>query len=238
MASGPGTLGRLAAALRTQLGRLVPDLTPAQEVQAAVDELKQRQQATLAALVDFKAADKQAGADEERLGKRVEALGKNAEKAVLAGDDALAKEALVERARVSAELEQVSADRRAAQADAAALLKVHRELAQRLTAFQLKQGTLAVQLEATRSSSGGKTKAAGPAWDAFERAEARIADADALAQLDAELANPEAEKDAEIDRRLAGLRGDDALAELKSKMERAALPAPTSPTSGDTKPKK
>lgn len=220
-----GTLSRLAAALGDRLSRAIPEPSAEAEVTAAIAELKAHLAAATNELVAYKAHDKQATTEIERLTARAAELGSRAETAVRAGDDALARECLLEQQRTRATIASLEAERAQAAGHASKLLAARRELSARVTGLELKQRTLAMQVAAARQPGGGALAASGQAWDALERAEARIADAEATASLDAELGGHEA--DAKLAAGLAQARADVALAELKSRSPQAALPAPT-----------
>jgi hypothetical protein len=102
------------------------------------------------------------------------------------------------------------------------LLRARKDLDGRIKVLELKKGTSAGQLAVARAGgSSGPLAAEGGAWDALARAEAQIADADALAEVEAALA-PGAEADAATEQRfrerMKDAEADRALQALKAKL--------------------
>ena len=166
-------------------------------------------------------------AEEKRLGKRVNDLADDAKnweghaaKAVQAGDDALAREALKRKAEKEAERiesEKALAEQKAYGLQLMAGLKA---LEARVQDVKLRQGTLR---EKARSAKRGENAATSKtsAFDEFERMSGKIDSIEAEASLNDELQGQTAAS-AEAERKLRDMSEqknlDDALAELKKKL--------------------
>jgi phage shock protein A len=194
---------------------------PVAQSLAEVDKLLAELRALLAAgtaeLVAYKAEAKRLETRAQELAAAALGWRQKAEKAVLAGDDELAKQALTEERRASEEHAQVLRERREADGKAARMLKQRREMTARLAILEAKKGTLAAGLAQTRGGGSSVVAAEGDAWDAFARVEDKIEDAAVLAELDGELEGP-GSADADLERRLQEARADKLLADLKVKM--------------------
>jgi phage shock protein A len=164
--------------------------------------------------------------EEKRLQKRVEALDgeiktwtDRAEKAVRAGDDGLAKEALLRRGEKEAERGETQKNLQEQGVYVDQLAAALKALEARVKDVKLRQGTLRERARAAKGVSplSGKTSA----FDDFERMSSKIDAVEAAATLTDELDGRSAAS-AETERKLAALDADtsvdDALAALKKKL--------------------
>lgn len=218
-----GVLSRIHEVLRTNLSSLIDRATdPAKQVELLIADIEEQKKAATAELIAFKATEKRLAQESAALAAKAADWQKRAEAAVLAGDDALAKEALVEKQRVLVQRAEVERDRGEQARYAAELLRGRRELEQALTSLKLRKGTLAQNLAAARAGGQTALSPSGPAFDALARAEEVIESDAALAEVDAMLGDPLAEGDAVVEAKLREqmkrAQADDALAELKKKM--------------------
>jgi phage shock protein A len=216
-----GILGRLSTLVKSNVNDLIDGMQdPAKEIDQLVRDMEDsvRQARTEVA---------QCLAEEKRLGKRVSDLEAEAKRwedhavrAVQAGDDALAKEALKRKAEKEAEkLEAVklAADQNAYVEQLKSGLKA---LEARVKDVKLRQGTLREKARANKRENpmSGKTSA----FDEFDRLSGKIEAVEAEASLGEELSGDTAER-RETDRKLKQLTEDkpldDALAALKKKLE-------------------
>jgi phage shock protein A len=165
-------------------------------------------------------------AEEKRLGKQIESLEaeaksweEHAARAVQAGDDTLAKEALRRKAQKEADRieAQKAADEQKLQVER--LVAGLRALELRVKEVKLRQGTLREKARAAKGQSPVSTDTS--AFAEFERMSGKIDALEAEAQLTDELRGTTAEQVA-AERKLAELDEeksiDDALAELKKKL--------------------
>jgi phage shock protein A len=138
------------------------------------EQIKAGQQEVVSALGAEKQLEKRCG----DLRGDVERWDKRAELALKSGDEALAREALKQKRRVSAELDQ--ADKaRAEQGVAAQRMKADLErMREKLAALKLRRGTLVARATQARSGSGserlGARSSGSSAFDEFRRMEEKI----------------------------------------------------------------
>src|SRR3954452_13767099 len=216
-----GILGRLSTLVKSNVNDLIDGMQdPAKEIDQMVRDMEDsvRQARTEVA---------QCLAEEKRLGKRVSDLAAEAQRweehairAVQAGDDPLAKEALKRKAEKVAEkleAEKLAADQKAYVEQLMAGLKA---LEARVKDVKLRQGTLREKARANKRENPVSTKTA--AFDEFDRLSGRIEAVEAEASLGEELSGDSAERRA-TDPKLRELDQDksmdDALAALKKKLE-------------------
>ncbi len=205
-------------------------------VNAAIDKMsdpgKQIDQLVIEMEEQLRAARKEvqtALAQEKRQRQRCEALAgssreweERAERAVRAGDDNLAKEALARKAQIDAEGQEATHGLVEAQSYAEKLTASLKQLEQRITEVKLRKETLKAK---ARASKGVNTLGSS-ALDQFERLHAKVDAVDAEAELDEELAKLRHEdaKSIEVERKLEEMSKskdlDDRLAALKAKMEK------------------
>ena len=215
-----GILGRLSTLVKSNVNDMIDSMQdPAKEIDQMVLDMEDsaRQARTEVA---------QCMADEKRQAKRVEQLigeaktwEEHAMKAVKAGDDVLAREALKRKAEKEAdrlEAEKALGEQKAYVDQLTAGLKA---LEARVKEVKLRQGTLREKARAAKGQSPTSTKTS--AFDDFERMSGKIDAVEAEAGLAEELSGDTPER-RETDRKLRALTEDnsvdDALAELKKKL--------------------
>jgi phage shock protein A len=215
-----GILGRLSTLVKSNVNDMIDSMQdPAKEIDQMVRDMEDsaRQARTEVA---------QCMAEEKKLAKRVEQLvgeaktwEEHAMKAVKAGDDVLAREALKRKAEKEAD--KLEADK--------ALLEQKnyvdqlttglKALEARVKEVKLRQGTLREKARASKGKSPTSTNTS--AFQDFERMSGKIDAVEAEAGLAEELSGETPER-RETDRKLRELTEDksvdDALAELKKKL--------------------
>jgi phage shock protein A len=216
-----GILGRLSTLVKSNVNDLIDSMQdPAKEIDQMVLDMEDsaRQARTEVA---------QCMAEEKRLAKRVEQLASEAKtweehamKAVKAGDDVLAREALKRKAEKEAdrlEADKTLLEQKNYVDQLTAGLKA---LEARVKEVKLRQGTLREKARAAKGKSPTSTKTS--AFEDFERMSGKIDAVEAEAGLAEELSGDTPER-RETDRKLRALTEDksvdDALAELKKKLE-------------------
>ena len=219
-----GLVGRISDVLKQKVNAAIDAARdPAMQVEALIDECRQHMKSATEELLSYKASEKLLGQRSGELAAQAMTWRQRAETAVLAGDDPLAREALLEERRISDEHSQVERERREMASYAAELLRGRRALQQRLTELELRKGTIAQNLAAGRPG-GSELAAEGSAWDAMDRAAARIDDDAALAEVEAMLGDPLGEGDAIVEAKLRetmkAAQAEQALAELKQRMDK------------------
>lgn len=215
-----GILGRLSTLIKSNVNDVIDSMQdPGKEIDQMIRDMEDsaRQARTEVA---------QCMAEEKRLAKRVESLAaeartweEHAMRAVQAGDDALAKEALRRKAEKDAdrlEAEKAAAEQRVYVEQ---LTNGLRALDTRLKEVKLRQGTLREKARAAKKGAPTGTRTS--AFDDFDRMASKIDAIEATTTIDAELTGRTPES-AEAERKLRAMDQDrsvdDALAALKKKL--------------------
>ena len=216
-----GTLGRLSSLVKSNVNDLIDSMQdPAKEIDQLIRDMED-------SVREARVEVAQCLADEKRMGKRVDDLAEevkswegHAMRAVQAGDDALAKEALRRKAEKEAdriEAEKALSDQRAYSVQLGAGLKT---LEARVQDVKLRQGTLR---EKARAAKRGERPVSGKtgAFEDFERMSGKSDALEAEVGLSDELKGQTAAS-VEAERKLREMSEqksvDDALADLKKKL--------------------
>jgi phage shock protein A len=224
-----GIISRIKGSITQKANAAIDRATdPAKEIDLAIAELEDQRKKALAEPISFKANAKQMENDIEKQRARAAEWESRAMAAIKAGDDELAKRALREKKACEAEVEKITRDRNEAAGYAAQLNKSRKEFETKLQMFKLRKGTLATQMAAARSGGGDAFGNDPSVWDRFNDAEDKIDRAAVESEVDAALRG-EDEDARDFDRKLAAVAGaeavpalaagDDALAQLKRKLE-------------------
>lgn len=222
MSKKPGLFSRLKQSISSTLTDAVESITdPGQEVALMLDDLAAQIQHSekdlRQAMVDRKVMERKL----EELEKQEADWQKRAEQALKLGDETLAREALKRKVDYG---EQVK-DTKAALSEQINLVDhMHRGIKEskaRLKSLNLRRGSLMAQARAAKKGfAPGQVSDAG-AGARMDTIESRIAEIEALNEVQAELGQEA--REAEVDAKLAELAGeselDDALAQLKAKLQ-------------------
>jgi len=190
------------------------------ELERLILELKERSKEATQELVRYKANEKQLAdqcAGHQRRGEEWE---KKAMAAVQAGDDALAKRALIERDRERTEAQKIERDRQEMGHYAAGLLKARREFDRKLAGLELKKGTLAAQLAAARTGGEGDPLRSGKTFEELARLEGKLDDQAALDELDEMVLKDQGIDEVRLREQMKRAAVEDDLRALKEKMQR------------------
>jgi phage shock protein A len=179
-----------------------------------IAEIEEARRAVTADLIAYRAGEKVMAARAEELAAEAAEWQRRAEQAVRAGDDELAREALVRRAWVVAELGQLKSDREEQARLAKDMLEGRRALDTKLESLELREGSVAVGLAAVETQAERDA-----IWDRFGEAERRITEE----AIEAELSEGEIDE-TDLARQKASqlekqLRAGAALEELKRRMK-------------------
>jgi phage shock protein A len=209
-------------------------------IELNLDEMDEQIKAGHQEVVQAVAAEKQLRKKSDDLRADVERWDKRAELALKSGDEALAREALKQKKRVSQELDAVE-KARTQQRDAALRMKEELErMKEKLAELKMRKGSLIARAQQARGGSGGErlgARGGSSAFDDFRRMEEKIegreAEGAAMAEVEQALGKgPEAEdleaKFRELERQVGGGSGgaggagpsdvDDELAALKRRI--------------------
>lgn len=213
---------------------------PKKSLDLIVDEMKEQIRAAKKELVEAVGAEKVLRKKVDDLDAEVEKWERRAELALKAGDEKLAREALIQKTRVVADRDRAEA-LRAEQRSAVLNMKAELE---RMEAKQqevaARKGSIASQMQQAKAGGGAEAAGAkGSSGGAFaefrrmeEQIETKVAEADAVREIDAALRSG-GMSEADLESRFAQLEGktsrgegaaaggaavDDELAALKKKL--------------------
>jgi phage shock protein A len=214
-----GVLSRLNTLIKSNLNAAVDRMSnPAREIDILVAEMEDALKAARQEVQTNLASEKLAIKQRDRLLQEAREWEDRAARAVRAGDDDLAREALTQKTQLDTQAEAAEKSLREQEAYVDQLSTSLKELEARVKEVKLRKNTLKQQ---ARMSSGKTAKKGGSAFADFERLSSKVDAMDAETALDAELSSL-GSKDAEVDRKLRALdkdtKIDDALAELKKKL--------------------
>jgi phage shock protein A len=209
-------LGRLSSLVKSNLNNAIDSMQdPAKEIDQMIRDMEDSAKQARTEVAQCMAEEKRV-TDLEGDATDWE---KRAGTAVRAGDDALAKEALLRKAEKEAERAEAQKGLQEQGVYVDQLTQALKALDARLKDIKLRQGTLRAKARANRSGSplSGKTSA----FDDFDRMAGRIDAVEAEASLDEDLGG-RTEASAAAERKLNAMAAessvDDALAELKKKL--------------------
>jgi phage shock protein A len=214
-----GVLSRLNTLIKSNLNAAVDRMSdPAREIDGLIADMEDALKAARQEVQTNLASEKLAAKQRDRLLGESREWEDRAARAVRAGDDALAREALTQKAQLDAQVAAAEKALREQEAYVDQLTESLKELEARVKEVKLRKNTLKQQ---ARMSSGRTGKKGSSAFSRFEHLSSKVDAMDAEATLDAEL-NSMSSRDAEVDRKLRHLETnsqiDDALAELKKKL--------------------
>jgi phage shock protein A len=215
-----GILGRVSTLIKSNVNDLIDGMQdPGKEIDQMVRDMEESAR-------DARGEVARCMAEEKRLQRRIETLAgevqsweDRAAAAVRAGDDGLAREALARKGGSEAELGETKKAMQEQSVYVDQLTAGLKALEARVRDVKLRQGTLREKARASKRGAGlgGATSA----FADFERMSSKIEAVEAESALGEELAGRSAAA-AETDRKLAALGAgsevDDALAELKKKL--------------------
>jgi len=210
-------LGRLSTLVKSNVNDLIDSMQdPAKEIDQLVRDMEDSVREARGEVVRCLAEEKRMGKRVDDLAEEVKSWEGHAMRAVQAGDDALAKEALRRKAEKAAdriEAEKALFDQRAYSAQLSAGLKA---LEARVQDVKLRQGTLR---EKARSAKRGGSPVSGKtsAFEDFERMSGKIENLEAEVGLNDELTGQTAAAVA-AERKLREMSLDDELADMKKKL--------------------
>jgi phage shock protein A len=217
-----GILGRLTTLIKSNVNDAIDSMQdPGKEIDQMVREMEESAR-------DARSEVARCMAEEKRLQRRIEMLqaesktwDERAAAGVRAGDDPLARQALIRKAAIEAECAETAKASQEQSVYVDQLVTGLKALDARVKDVKLRQGTLREKARATKRGAGAGGIGGTAAFDDFERMSSRIEAVEAESELGDELAGRTAAS-AEIDRKLKELGDnatvDDALAELKKKL--------------------
>jgi phage shock protein A len=230
MSEKPGLFRRLTKAIQSTLNDAVDAVSdPGQEVALMLDDLAENIRKSeldlKQSIVDMKMMEKKL----EQLRKDEASWQRRAEQALGLGDDTLARAALQRKVELSQEVtatDEAIVQQRKLVED---LRQGITDAKTKLKALNLRRGTLMAQARAHKQSGGTSTipgdAGAGARMDAIENKIARLEALNEVSAADVDGKIAEANLDAQLSEMTKKDELDDALAELKAKMQAKQLEA-------------
>ena len=238
-----GIFSRVAQVMSANFNALLDKAEdPRKSLDLTLVEMREQIAAARKEVVGSVASEKQLKKQVEELDQEVEKWSGRAELAVRNNDDALAREALLQKRRAVGERDRAEALRGEQRANALEMKEALERMERKVKEFELRKGTIATRAEQAKAGGGvealGK-KGSGPgAFDEFRRMEDKIETAEhtvlARSEVDAVLDNrgPSGMSTAELEARFRSLESgtgassaspaktevDDELSALKKKI--------------------
>jgi phage shock protein A len=215
-----GILGRLSTLIKSNVNDAIDSMQdPAKELDQMIRDMEDSARQARTEVAQCMATAKQQQKRVEALAGEVKTWEDHAMRAVQAGDDALAKEALRRKAEKEADRLEAQKALQDQQVYVDQLTQGLKTLEARVKDVKLRQGTL--REKARNQKKGDPTSTKTSAFDEFERMSGKIEAIEAHASIDDEMSGRTAESVA-ADKKLRELSEnssvDDALAELKKKL--------------------
>ncbi len=224
-----GIFSRMKRSISSKANNAIDKMTdPEKELELAISELEDNRKAAIKELIAYKATAKTMEQDIDKEQKRADEWEKRAMAAVKAGDDDLAKKAIIEHRRSLAEVVKIKADRDEAASYAIQLNKSRKTFDTKLQMLKLRKGTLATQMKAAKT--GSPLGVDNSVFERMEEAERRIDEEAIEAEVFASMQGEDYDSQlggAEFDQKLLAAGGDlsapvdgsaDPLEALKAKM--------------------
>lgn len=227
-----GIFDRMKRSVKSKANAAVDKLSdPEKELELAIEELEEMRRGAIQELITYKATAKQMEQQLEQEEKRAAEWEKRAMAAVKAGDDELAKKALIERQHSLGEIAKIKRDRDEAAGYAIQLNRSRKTAEHKLKMLKLRKGTLANQMRAAKGDSPLSVN--NELFDKLAAAEQAIDDEAIEAEVFAAMTGEDMDDDmtaAAFDQKLLAAGGDlddlnrpgadeqDPLAALKAKM--------------------
>lgn len=227
-----GIIDRAKRAISSNVNSLIDKAEdPRKMVELTLDEMKEQMTRARQDVVATVGAEKQLRKQCDELKVQVDKWEQRAILAVKAGDDALAREALKQKARIAAELEATEARREEQYGLAIKMRDDLKHMEKRHKELSMKKGTIAVKAEMAKSGGGSEALGArggSNAFDTFRGIEEKIEQQEAEGAAMQELAGDDM-KEAELESKFRRLEGgaakeakgaavDDELSALKARI--------------------
>ncbi|HEX3775305.1 MAG TPA: PspA/IM30 family protein [Polyangiaceae bacterium] len=176
-------LSRVAQVMSANFNALLDKADdPRKSLELTLQEMREQINAARKEVVSAVGSEKRLKKKVEELDLEVEKWNGRAELAVRSNDDALAREALLQKRRAVAERDRAEADRAEQRGSALEMKEALERMEQKVKEFELRTGTIATRAEQARAGGGVESlgrKGDGPgAFDEFRRMEDKIENAE------------------------------------------------------------
>ncbi len=174
-----GIFARVAQVMSANFNALIDKAEdPRKSLEQTLLEMREQIVAARKEVVSSLASEKQLKKKVEELDREVEKWSGRAELAVRTGDDALAREALLQKRRAVAERDRAEAQRGEQRGNALELKDALESMERKVKEFELRKGTIATRVQQAKAGGGveslGKTGSGPSAFDEFRRMEAGV----------------------------------------------------------------
>jgi phage shock protein A len=175
-----GIFARVSQVMSANFNALIDKAEdPRKSLDQTLLEMREQIVAARREVVSSVGSEKQLKKKVEELDKEVEKWSARAELAVRSNDDALAREALLQKRRAVAERDQAEANRAEQRASAFELKEALERMERKVKEFELRKGTIAAQAQQVKAGGGGveglgKTGPGAGAFDECRRMEEKI----------------------------------------------------------------
>ncbi len=187
-----GIFDRMGKAISSNFNALLAGLEdPRKSVEQTLLDMREQIRAARREVVGAVAAEKQLRGKLDELAQQAEKWAGRAELAVKNGDDELAREALLQKRRVTGEMDRAEALRGEQRAAAHEMKSELERMEQKVNEYEHKKGTLAAQAAQARAGGGadglGAKRVGGEAFAEFRRMEDQIEAVETTVQAQREL---------------------------------------------------
>ena len=215
-------LGRIKNAMSTKANEALDKaIDPQKEMDLIIAELEQTNLEARKELLSYKASSKRIQQDIDAVELKLKKWEERAIEAVKAGDDQLAKDALLEKRRLEHERTSMIRDRNEAAGYAIELNRSRKQVETRLQILKLKKGTMAQQIAAQRTG-GNIFGDDNGVWDRMAQAEEAIEEQAIAAEVDELLGMEDSTTQQAalqaLEAQTSKVGADSALVQLKAKM--------------------
>jgi phage shock protein A len=222
-----GILDRLSTLVKSNLNSALDKATdPGQQIDQMIVEMDEQLRKARQEVTQALAGEKREKQKLDSLAKESAEWGERAERAVLAGDDGLARQALERKAAIEADKSETERVLQEQSVYADQLTAALKAADARVAEIKSRKETLKAEARARKARDQGRGMTGTSAFDKFDQLAAGVDAAEAENALDDELAK-ERHEDAhsrEVERKLGELSKnkdmDDRLAALKAKMDK------------------
>jgi phage shock protein A len=187
-----GILARVAQVMSANFNALIDKAEdPKKSLDQTLLEMREQIIAARKEVVSSVGSEKQLKKKVEELDQEVEKWSGRAELAVRSNDDALAREALLQRRRAVGDRDRAEAQRGDQRASALEMKDALERMERKVKEFELRKGTIATRAQQAKAGGGveslGKTGSGPSAFDEFRRMEEGVENAEHVVQAQSEV---------------------------------------------------
>jgi phage shock protein A len=182
-----GIFSRVAQVMSSNFNALLDKADdPRKSLEQTLLEMREQIHAARKEVVSAVGSEKQLKKKVEELDQEVEKWSARAELAVRSNDDALAREALLQKRRAVADRDRAEATRGEQRASALEMKDALERMERKLKELELRKGTIATRVQQAKAGGGveslGKTDSGPSAFDEFRRMEDKVESAEHTVQ--------------------------------------------------------